>query len=72
MTKQKWWYIVEKVVELGLGLLTTDIPNQDDTCKIHVYSLFSNPYILKTKSNFTVFITEYFYSCFDLIKDFPE
>ena len=24
--------------------------------------------ILKTKSNFTVFIIEYFYSCFDLIK----
>ena len=24
--------------------------------------------ILKTKSNFAVFITEYFYSCFDLIK----
>ena len=26
------------------------------------------PYIHKTKSNFTVFITEYFYSCFDWIK----
>ena len=34
-------------------------------------------YILKTESNFTVFITEYFYSCFDLIqinylKQFPR
>ena len=25
-------------------------------------------YMIKTKSNFIVFIIEYFYSCFDLIK----
>ena len=49
-------------------------------CQIHRYTVltYSNLcqaqdiqnkfYILKTKSNFTVLITEYLYSCFDLIK----